>query len=113
MRSRIVQLVAIALMLSACTKTGSNERLAVANDRIGHRVETSRHDADPSTSSVRHARQYPQETARHHHPHEPTPEEEYAATIALLISAQIFACAFIVVILDGSCNFYASTGYYY
>ncbi len=33
--------------------------------------------------------------------------------VAMLISAQIFACAFVVIILDGHCDFHIGTGYYY
>lgn len=108
-------LMAIALMLSACAQTGPNVPSATAHDHAKQRTEASHHNAEASSSSAPPARHAPHETAhRHDHPPPgPTPEEEYAATVALLISAQIFACAFVVVILDGSCNFYASTGYYY
>ena len=48
-----------------------------------------------------------------HHHEEPSPAERYAAEVALLITAQLFVCSFVVVVLDGHCSFYASTGYPY
>lgn len=92
MRSRIVQLIAMLLMLSACAGPGKHHR---------------------ESSSSYHASSHDRRHHEHHDHAEPTPEEVYAGQVALLISAQIFACAFFVIILDGSCNFYASTGYYY
>jgi hypothetical protein len=44
---------------------------------------------------------------------EPSPEEKYAAEVALLLTAQIFVCSFVVVVLDGHCDFHVSAGYYY
>lgn len=52
--------------------------------------------------------------AREPHHHEaPSPTDRYAAEVAFLITAQLFVCSFVVVILDGHCSFYASTGYPY
>lgn len=96
MRSRIVQLIAMLLTLSACA--GPAERYR---------------ESSPSHHASSHDRRDHEHHDHDHHHDEPTPEEVYAGQIALLISAQVFACAFFVIILDGSCNFYASTGYYY
>jgi hypothetical protein len=112
MFSRIVHLLAILSMLSACAQPGPGGHPTVTHDQPAQRVETKRQHADASGSSIRKAR-YGHRHADHHHHHGPTPEEEYAATIALLISAQIFACAFVVIILDGHCDFYVSTGYHH
>ena len=52
--------------------------------------------------------------AREPHDHqEPSPAERYAAEVAFLITAQLFVCSFVVVVLDGHCSFYTSTGYPY
>ena len=108
MYRRIVHLMATLLLLSACAQHGPG-RYQVA----GHQAETQRQRSDAAASSVRGTRSYPRAAAHHHRPPSPTPEEEYTAMVAMLISAQIFTCAFFVVILDGHCSFYAGTGFYY
>lgn len=115
MRGRFVLMVAIMVMLSACAGT-SRQDLAVADpepdDITARHLEHADHDGDGTFSSDRASRLYHREPV-HHHDHEPSYDEVYAGQIALLLSAQVFTCAFFVIILDGSCNFYASTGYYY
>lgn len=122
MRSQILSLAAIALMLPACAGSGGHHDPAVTRHQAVNDHEDPQRSVTPAshhrpnTTSSRH---YPSERSRHgprkrdHHHHHPTPEEIYAGQVALLFSAQIFACAFVVVILDGSCDFYASTGFYY
>jgi len=104
--------MAILLMLSACAQHGPGDHPTVSHDPADERRDIERQNVDSSEASVRNVR-YHREHKGHHHHHVPTAEEEYAATVALLISAQIFACAFVVVILDGHCNFIVGTGYYY
>lgn len=111
-------MLAIIAMLSACAGTGGRDQAALSRegaDETEHHLERGHQIGDEASPSWdEHRRSYPQPAAHHHQEHhEPTPEEIYAGQIALLLSAQIFACAFVVVILDGSCNFYASTGYYF
>lgn len=112
MYRRIVHLMAILLILSACAQHGRSGHPAINHEQAAQRIETKRENVDPSRTSIREARYY-HEHAGHHHHHAPTPEEEYAAMVAMLISAQIFACAFVVIILDGHCDFHIGTGYYY
>lgn len=112
MRRRLTQVIAVMLLVSACTGTGGREQAAVRADADRDRYVEHRHDdLDLVTTTERYRSS--QRRAHAHHRHEPTPDEVYAGQIALLLSAQVFACAFFVVILDGSCNFYASTGFYY
>ncbi|MDH3663309.1 MAG: hypothetical protein OEU92_25375 [Alphaproteobacteria bacterium] len=63
---------------------------------------------EKSAAAPRHA---PSRAAHYHQ--EPSPGAQHAAEVALLITAQIFVCSFVVVILDGHCELYASTGYHY
>ena len=87
--------------------TGHAERASPLIDPIHYRDDSDDHGKQERLHHARHHRD-------DDHYHEgPTPGEVYAARVALAISAQVFACAFFVVILDGSCHFYASTGYYY
>ncbi len=104
--------MAIMLLVSACTATGGREQAVThaANERDRY-VEHRHDDLDLVTTTERYRSS--QRRAHAHHEYEPTPSEVYAGQVALLLSAQVFACAFFVVILDGSCNFYASTGFYY
>lgn len=44
---------------------------------------------------------------------EPSPRAQRAAESALLLTGAVFLCSFVVVILDGACNFGAGFGYYY
>lgn len=118
MRGRFVLMVAIMVMLSACAGT-SRQDLAVADPEPGNttarHLEHADHDGDGRSTYDRASRLYHREPVHHHdhHDHGSSYDEVYAGQIALLLSAQVFTCAFFVVILDGSCNFYASTGYYY
>lgn len=48
-----------------------------------------------------------------HYHEEPTPEQQAVAETVLLLTASAFLCTFVVVVLDGACNFGAHAGYYY
>lgn len=114
MRRRFVQVVVIMSMLSACAGSGGRDPGAIRTDiadNTPRHLEHRRRNLDLESTTERYRRSQYRAAAHHHH--EPTPDELYAGQIALLLSAQVFACAFFVVILDGSCNFYASTGFYY
>jgi hypothetical protein len=57
-------------------------------------------------------RRYPRE--RHDHVHEePSPEAQRVAEAALIITGSVFLCTFVVVVLDGACEFGAGFGYQY
>lgn len=51
--------------------------------------------------------------AQVHYHEEPTPEEQAIAETVLLLTASAFVCTFVVVVLDGACNFGVHAGYYY
>lgn len=49
----------------------------------------------------------------HHHHHEPSPETQRAVEAALILTGSVFLCSFVVVVLDGSCEFGVDFGYHY
>lgn len=56
-------------------------------------------------------RRYP-----HHHDdvyEEPSPEAQRVAEAALILTGAAFVCTFVVVVLDGACEFGAGFGYHY
>ncbi len=122
MIKRIAWIAAMMAMLSACAQTGGGpdirgdvDHRPTVEDKAAGRETAERGDepeeVDAYLTEAKYRDRYDRHH-RHHHP-EPTPEQVYAGQMALLFSAQIFACAFVVVILDGACNFYVSTGYRY
>ena len=104
MRARILAMLIITSILAACGTTGGRDRVTT-NDAAGPEASKAH--------SASHAEQRPGRYSSVHYHDEPSPEEMYMAEIALLLTAQIFVCSFVVVILDGSCELYASTGFYY
>lgn len=115
-------------MLSACAGTHA-QRLEAKNQSRGSENAASTTYADAvevtevadadrlllERNAAAAARRAPR-SAHAREPHrqqEPSPGAQYAAEVDLLITAQIFVCSFVVVILDGHCEFYASTGYHY
>lgn len=119
-------LILILSMLSACAGTrtpardlagGQGEEGRDAPTTYAEAVETQAADvADEDRlllerSAAAAARHAPSRAAHYHQ--EPSPGAQHAAEVALLITAQIFVCSFVVVILDGHCELYASTGYHY
>lgn len=117
MLGRFLHLMAIILLLSACAGPRDHRQTATSSSAVttaSTSAEGRQQEVEPASQTARHHHDYHDRTA-HHYPdgHEPGPEEIYAGEIALIISAQIFACAFVVVILDGACDFYLSTGGYY
>lgn len=66
-------------------------------------------------ASTRHGgdrRGYDEQQTAHFH-EEPTPGEKAFAETALLITGSVFLCTFVVVVLNGACEFGAHAGYYY
>ena len=62
------------------------------------------------------------ESGQSHHPEddehfyeheEPSPEAQRAAEAALIITSSVFLCTFVVVVLDGACDFGVGFGYHY
>ncbi|MGI9437217.1 MAG: hypothetical protein ACR2Q4_20685 [Geminicoccaceae bacterium] len=111
MRTTILWMLIIAPLLSACASTSPTQEAPASTDvtqsqavdpaQPNHRDRRS-HAARHRPASHQH------EDARHatrwNHLHsEPSSEEVYAATIAAALFAQVFACAFVEIILDGSC----------
>lgn len=118
MLGRIAWIAAMLAMLSACAGTGNPANPYARSDhRDIHESQASYYEDDDQEASTERLtedryRADDRYAARHYH-NEPSHHDYYAGQLALAISAQVFACAFFVVILDGSCQFYASTGYYY
>jgi hypothetical protein len=113
MRGRLVRLLVILSMLSACAGKGDRPHARygahdAARQQSLDQALGERPFPTGSTAAVPDRRQ-----VRHHYHEEPDPDDVYAGQIALLLSAQVFACAFFVVILDGACNFNVGTSYYY
>lgn len=104
MRARILAMLVITSLLAACGTTGGRDHV---------RPTGAADTGSKTTASASHARHGPDYDRAVHYHDEPSPEEMYAAEIALLLTAQIFVCSFVVVVLDGHCELYASTGFYY
>ena len=124
-------IVLILSMLSACAGTGAPQR-GVAGEQSSKRTAPSTYAeaveasvtnvSDPDElllersavaaahrgSWYDHARD-----PRHHHHREPSPEAQHAAEVTLLLMGSVFLCSFVVVVLNGACEFGAHTGYYY
>ena len=70
------------------------ERSALA---AAHRSDKRQHGRDPYA----------------HYHEEPSPQNKAVAEGILLLTGAAFLCTFVVVVLDGACNFGAHVGYYY
>ena len=81
-------------------------RAAAVADQDDHLLARS------AAAAARHGPRHRDSGDRHFH-REPSPEERYAAEVMFLLTAQVFVCSFVVVVLDGHCSFHVSTGYYY
>ncbi len=110
-------------MLSACAKA-PGEAIVAGSDapsQIAPRTYAEAVDArvasvaDQDRNGISDAKPY-QRHRYHDDPHlysEPSPEAQHAAEVALLLTGSVFLCTFVVVVLDGACNFGASFGYHY
>lgn len=50
---------------------------------------------------------------RTHYHEEPSPETKALAEAALILTGSVFLCTFVVVVLDGACEFGVGFGYHY
>ncbi len=117
----------ICSMLSACAGAARQDVVDAGRHRpddhrqqsrtgLAETVETAAIEAGSSSThpSPTAAGRVDHRHRRHVHRHaEPGPEARHAAEVALLVTAQVFVCSFVVVVLNGHCDFYVSTGHYY
>lgn len=124
-------IVLILSMLSACAGTPASERevpgdqgtTRTAPSTYAEAVDASVADvSDPDelllersavAAAHRGSRYDHARDPRHHHHREPSPEAQHAAEVTLLLMGSVFLCSFVVVVLNGACEFGAHTGYYY
>ncbi|NJO38863.1 MAG: hypothetical protein HC871_16215 [Rhizobiales bacterium] len=79
---------------------------ATHQDALSARLDAvpAAHRGDP--------RRHPRD--RHAHLHEePGPETQRIAEAALILTGSVFLCTFVVVVLDGACEFGVGFGYHY
>ncbi|MGI9489567.1 MAG: hypothetical protein ACR2RF_27495 [Geminicoccaceae bacterium] len=122
----------ILSMLSACAgrhapdgvQTGEGEPGRTAPTNYAEAVETRtsgiEEPNDPLLERDALAAAYRSDERRHHghdryaHYHdEPSPQNKAVAEGFLLLTGAAFLCTFVVVVLNGACNFGVRAGYYY
>jgi hypothetical protein len=99
----------ITALLSACggRRAPIEERFgAPAQDSTGSHADVvpAAHRGDPP--------RYPRERDFDDYD-EPSPEAQRIAEAALILTGSAFLCTFVVVVLDGACEFGAGFGYHY
>jgi len=128
--ARPLAILLILSMLSACggarkpgrhLQLSGEEKSGDARTSYAEAVEaseTAATDRDKlllersAAAAAQHGPRYRDARDRHYHP-EPGPDERYAAEVMFLVTAQVFVCSFVVVVLDGHCDFHVSAGYHY
>jgi len=116
----------ILSILSACAGPSRHDHYAANNPPAGDaaqsyaevRAAQAADDHDPETTvrrgsadhrdDGRYARGY-----RTHYHEEPHPQDQAVAEAALIATGSVFLCTFVVVVLDGACNFGLGFGYSY
>lgn len=140
--TRSVAVLLVMSMLSACgggPRPQIENRLAQIESRIDRRIErrdietrgrdmqayeTRERNADPRDLLAIEKNAAPEEyydegddyyddLPPSYYYDEPSPRAQRAAESALLLTGAVFLCSFVVVVLDGACNFGAGFGYYY
>lgn len=111
----------IMSMLSACAGASRHDHYAANNPPTAspsdsyaetgdehNPEEAASEDGDYYGDDGRYAQDY-----RAHYHEEPHPQDQAVAEAALIATASIFVCSFVVVVLDGACNFGLGFGYHY
>ena len=116
----------IMSMLAACAGPSRHDHYVANNPSVGgppesyaDKVDTYHGDEhDPETTASEgggyrgHDGRYAQDYRAHYH-EEPHPQDQAVAEAALIVTASAFVCTFVVVVLDGACNFGVGFGYHY
>ncbi|MEM7043614.1 MAG: hypothetical protein AAF543_12460 [Pseudomonadota bacterium] len=119
--------VLILSMLSACAGRVHHQQVAdapikPASETYADAVETITEDENERrrveaehdvVSVAHHAGHHRHHDPRGHEHREPSPEAQAAAETVLILMGSAFLCTFVVVVLDGACEFGAHAGYYY
>ncbi|MEZ5931673.1 MAG: hypothetical protein R3F54_06955 [Alphaproteobacteria bacterium] len=91
---------------------GENLEAVTADAGAAHQEETSaRLDAVPPAHRG-DERRYPRQRDFHEY-EEPSPEARRMAEAALILTGSALICTFVVVVLDGACEFGVGFGYHY
>lgn len=122
--TRALAVLLVAASLSACASSTRPDLEDAAYTPDGY-VEAvdERVDGEDLASQAenvtpaahRHHRDYPphRHDPRLHYHEEPSPEAQRFAEAALIVTGSAFLCTFVVVVLDGACNFGVGFGYHY
>ncbi len=130
---RALAVMLMMSILSACAgKTQPHiERRLADNQQAGPKsyaeavegMTAGANDQELASASVRQdlvpavhdqsARQRYLDDHRHYYHEEPSPQAQRAAEAALILTGSVFLCTFVVVVLDGACEFGVGFGYHY
>ncbi len=118
-------------ILSACAGQTQPQIERRLSDSQQHSVESYAEAVDSMTAGNRYqelssiqqnlvpavhresGRDRPPEDDDTYHYEEPSPQAQRAAEAALIVTGSLFLCTFVVVVLDGSCEFGVGFGYHY
>jgi len=122
--AKVLAFILIMSMLTACGG-GPRPQIDERFDRARQeQPEEERHETtyedtvDATVAEARAEREHHEGQVRrhddhHHHHDEPSPETQHFAEAALITTGAIFVCSFVVVVLNGNCQFGLGFGYHY
>ena len=116
----------IMSMLSACAGASRHDQYAANNppaapppDSYTETVDAYHGDEHDPEAAASDGGGYYEDDGRYaqgyrtHYHEEPHPQDQAIAEAALIATASVFLCSFVVVVLDGACNFGVGFGYHY
>lgn len=129
---KLLAVMLVTLILSACAgKTQPQiERRLADNSADGmtsyedavesltpthnhHGIASARQDLVPAVHRDSRKHRSPEDEEHFYDYEEPSPQAQRAAEAALILTGSVFLCTFVVVVLDGACNFGFGFGYHY